>query len=86
VQGALHIKQQLPGLVLSIFIEAPSIEELRKRLESRGTETEETMQVRLSKAAYEMSFKHQFDAIVVNDNLVKAQKDAASIIEAFLSR
>lgn len=86
VQGALHIKQQLPGLVLSIFIEAPSIEELRKRLESRGTETEETIHVRLSKAAYEMSFKHQFDAIVVNDNLERAQKEAASIIEAFLAK
>jgi guanylate kinase len=86
VQGALHIKQQLPGLVLSLFIEAPSVEELRKRLESRGTETEETMQVRLSKAAYEMSFKHQFDAIVVNDNLERAQKNAGSIIEAFLAK
>jgi guanylate kinase len=86
VQGALHIRQQLPGLVLSIFIEAPSIEELRKRLESRGTETEETINVRLSKAAYEMSFKHQFDAIVVNDNLERAQKDTASIIEAFLAK
>jgi guanylate kinase len=86
VQGALHIRQQLPGLVLSIFIEAPSIEELRKRLESRGTETEETINVRLSKAAYEMSFKHQFDAIVVNDNLERAQKDAASIIGAFLAK
>lgn len=86
VQGALHIKQQLPGKVLCLFIEAPSVDELRSRLESRGTESAEMIHIRLSKAEYELSFKHQFDAIVVNDHLERAQKEAASIIETFLAK
>lgn len=83
VKGAIHVQKQFPGNSLSLFIEPPSVEELRRRLESRGTETPETLQARINKAAYEISFKQHFDRIVVNDDLTKACQEAESIIKAF---
>lgn len=83
VKGAIHVQKQFPGNSLSLFIEPPSVEELRRRLESRGTETPETLQARINKAAYEISFKQHFDRIVVNDDLTKACEEAESIIKAF---
>ena len=84
VKGALHVQQEYPNNCLSLFIKAPSVDELRRRLESRGTETAETLHTRISKAAYEMSFAHEFNAIIVNDDLEKARQEAAAIIEKFL--
>lgn len=83
VKGAIHVQKQFPGNSLSLFIEPPSVEELKRRLESRGTETPETLQARINKAAYEISFKQHFDRIVVNDDLTKACKEAEDIIKAF---
>ncbi len=83
VKGAIHVQQQFPGNSLSIFIEPPSVEELKRRLESRGTETPETLQARVNKAAYEISFKQHFDKIIVNDDLTKACEEAEAIIKAF---
>lgn len=83
VKGAIHVQKQFPGNSLSLFIEPPSVEELKRRLESRGTETPETLQARINKAAYEISFKQHFDRIVVNDDLSKACKEAEDIIKAF---
>ncbi len=85
VKGAIHVQQQYPDTSLSIFIEPPSVEELKRRLESRGTETAETLQARVNKASYEISFKHHFNKIIVNDNLDKACKTAEAIIREFLS-
>lgn len=84
VKGAIHVQQQFPGNSLSIFIEPPSVEELRKRLESRGTETEETLQTRVNKASYEISFKHSFDEVILNDQLDKACNETEAVILAFL--
>jgi guanylate kinase len=84
VKGAIHVQQQYPGSCLSIFIEPPSVEELKRRLESRGTETPETLQARVNKAAYEISFKHHFNEIIVNDDLSAACERAAGLIENFL--
>jgi guanylate kinase len=84
VKGAIHVQKQYPGQCLSIFIQAPNVDELRKRLESRGTETPETLHTRLSKAAYEMSFKDSFHAIIVNDVLEQAQQKAVQIVGEFL--
>jgi guanylate kinase len=56
VKGAIHVQQQFPGDCLSIFIQPPSVNELKKRLESRGTETTETLADRVNKASYEISF------------------------------
>ena len=85
VKGAVHVQKQYPGQVLSLFIQPPSIEELRRRLLSRGTETEESLHTRLSKAEFELSFRDQFTHIVVNDQLDKACAEAESIVRAYLS-
>ena len=85
VKGAVHVQKQFPGQVLSLFIQPPSIEELRRRLLSRGTETEESLHARLSKAEFELSFRDQFTDVVVNDQLNKACAEAESIVRAYLS-
>ena len=84
VKGGIHVQQQFPTTSLSLFIEPPSIEELERRLLARGTETPESLQARLSKASYELSFKQQFDKIVLNDNLERACKEAEQLVRDFL--
>jgi guanylate kinase len=84
VKGAIHVQQQYPGACLSIFIEPPSIAELKRRLESRGTETAESLQARVNKASYEISFKDQFNISIVNDDLKRACEDAEKIVKDFL--
>ena len=84
VKGAIHVQQQYPDTVLSIFVEPPSVDELKRRLSSRGTETEESLQARVNKASYEISFKHHFHKIILNDNLDKACLRAEEVIQEFL--
>ena len=85
VKGAIHVQQQYPGgCSMSIFIEPPSVEELKRRLQSRGTETPESLQARVNKASFEISFKHQFNHIIVNDNLENACRQAIELVAAFL--
>ena len=67
-----------------MFIQPPSIEELRIRLEGRGTDAPEVIEQRLAKAEYELSFADKFDEVVVNDNLEIAEVEAESLIEDFL--
>jgi guanylate kinase len=85
VKGAIHVKQQYPESLLTIFIEPPSIAELKRRLESRGTETPESLQARVNKAAYEISFKDQFNKCIVNDDFKKACAEAEAIVREFLA-
>lgn len=85
VQGGLHVQEQFREKSLSIFIEPPSIEELERRLRARGTETPESLKARISKASYELSFKHEFDRIVINDSLERACKEAEEIVRKFLN-
>ena len=85
VKGAIHVQQQYPETTLSIFIEAPSVDELKRRLMSRGTESEESLNARINKASYEISFKHSFDHIIVNDDLDRARKEALQIVEGFVN-
>ncbi|MEJ7736220.1 MAG: guanylate kinase [Chitinophagaceae bacterium] len=84
VKGAIHVQQQYPEYTLSIFIEAPSVEELRRRLQSRGTENQSTLQDRLNKASYELSFKHHFHKVILNNDLEKACREAERAIHQFL--
>jgi len=84
VKGAIHIQEQYPQSTLSLFIEPPSVDELRRRLESRGTETYESLMARVNKASYEISFKHHFDRIIVNDDLPKACEEADQAVRSFL--
>lgn len=84
VKGGISIKQHYGARCLSVFIQPPSIEALRARLEGRGTETPEAIQMRLDKAAYEMSFADQFDTIIVNDDLAAAQAEIYKVVITFL--
>jgi guanylate kinase len=86
VKGAIHVQQQYPENCLSIFIDPPSVAELRKRLESRGTETASTLEARVNKAAYEMSFKAYFDQVIVNDDLSRACQEAEVVVGKLLRR
>ncbi|MEO6550588.1 MAG: guanylate kinase [Ferruginibacter sp.] len=86
VKGAIHVKQQYPEACLTLFIEPPSVIELKKRLETRGTETAESLSARINKAAYEISFKDQFDKQIVNDDLQKACTEAAAIVKQFIEQ
>ena len=86
VKGAIHIQQQYPENILSLFIEPPSIEELQRRLTGRGTENAESIQARVNKAAYEISFKHHFHKIIVNHDLEQACKEAEEAVLDFIGR
>lgn len=84
VKGAIHVQEQYPETTITLFIEPPSVPELKRRLQSRGTESEESLNARVNKASYELSFKNAFDHIIVNDDLEKAQKRAEDIVKGFL--
>ena len=84
VKGGCNIKQHYQNQALSIFIMPPSIKELRKRLEGRGTDTQEVIEDRLAKAEYEMTFAPKFDHIIVNDNLETAKAETLKIVQQFL--
>ncbi len=81
VKGALNVKRLYGDRALSIFIMPPSIAELRRRLEGRGTEEQEWIEKRLAKAQWEMDFAPQFDHRVVNDTLSHAVAQVAEIIK-----
>lgn len=85
VKGGVNIKKYYGDRALSIFVQPPSIEELSRRLHSRGTDAEEVIQTRLEKAAYELTFAPQFDRIVVNDNLDDAKAEVLKLMNEFLS-
>jgi guanylate kinase len=84
VKGGINIKKFYGERALSIFIQPPSVEELRRRLVGRGTDTPEAIENRLAKAEYEMTFAPQFDHIVVNDDLETAKDETLKLVEAFL--
>ena len=84
VKGGINIKKYYGDEALSLFIQPPSIEELRRRLEGRKTDTPEAIEERLAKAEYEMTFAPQFDKIIVNDDLETAKQETLNIVKAFL--
>lgn len=84
VVGGCNIKKYYGDRALSMFIQPPSIEELRRRLEGRATDAPEVIESRIAKAAYELSFEPQFDVVVVNDDLDKAKAEALRIIQNFI--
>ncbi|RLD79592.1 MAG: guanylate kinase [Bacteroidetes bacterium] len=85
VVGGVNIKKQFPDNSLAIFIEAPSIELLEKRLRKRGTETEEQIKKRINKAEQELKFAAKFDKIIINDNLDLAIEETKDVINEFLN-
>ncbi|MES2478124.1 MAG: guanylate kinase [Bacteroidota bacterium] len=86
VKGALNVQGQYREKAKSIFIQAPSIETLKKRLENRGTETPESLTERIDKAAYELSFAPLFDHIIVNDDLESATTTLIQIVAEYLKK
>lgn len=84
VKGGCNIREQYGNEALSIFIQPPSVEELRRRLEGRGTDAQDVIEQRLAKAEYEMTFAPRFDHVVVNDDLELAKQQTLDIIKAFL--
>lgn len=84
VMGGLNIKKFYGDHALSVFIQAPSIGELEKRLKSRGSETPDTLKKRLDKAEYELSFAKEFDHIVLNDDLTSAQNEMTQLVSQFI--
>ena len=84
VVGGCNIKDFYGRRALSVFIQPPSIEELRRRLEGRGTDAPEVIQARIDKAAYELTFAPRFDHIIVNDDLERAKAEALALLQQFL--
>ena len=85
VNGALGVKKIYGSEALTLFIEPPSLEELRRRLEFRGTESPEVVDVRIDRAQYELSRAPEFDRRIVNDRLDIAIKQTRNLLEAFVN-
>jgi len=86
VNGALRIKEFYGERALALFIQPPSVAELRRRLEGRATDSPEVIDQRIARAEYELSQAPKFDSIVVNDRLETAEADALVVIEDFLAK
>lgn len=86
VKGGCNIKQHYGDEALSLFIQPPSIEALRQRLEGRGTDSSEVIEQRLQRAAFELTFAEKFDRVVINDDLTTAEAEAYRIIKSFIDK
>jgi len=85
VVGGLNIKKMYGERAIAIFIKPPSIEELKRRLISRSTDSHEVIEQRLNKAQEELEYAQEFDHIVVNDKLVTAIKETKKLLTEFLN-
>lgn len=85
VVGGCNIKKYYGNRALSVFIQPPSVEELRRRLESRGTDTPEVISDRVAKAEFELGFAEKFDVVIINDDLQRAQDEAYRILSDYLN-
>lgn len=86
VKGGINIKKFYGRRALSVFVQPPSIEELKTRLVKRATDTPQVIEKRVAKAAYELSFAPEFDSVLINDDLEKAQKEAEQLIRRFINQ
>lgn len=84
VVGGCNIKRFYGDRALSVFIQPPSIEELRRRLVGRASDAPEVIETRIAKAEYELGFAPKFDRVIVNDKLEQAQAETLQVIKAFL--
>ncbi len=85
VKGGVRVKKMFGNKALSLFIMPPSVEELRRRLESRATDSPEAIDQRVGKAEFELGFAKDYDKVVVNDNLDAAIADTEAIIKEFIA-
>ena len=86
VKGGVNIKHHYGDEALSLFIQPPSVEALRRRLTGRGTDTAEAIEQRLAKAEYELTFAPQFDHVIINDDLETAKEETLQTLNDFLSK
>ncbi|MBQ8990143.1 MAG: guanylate kinase [Prevotella sp.] len=86
VKGGVNIKNYYGDEALSIFIQPPSINELRRRLERRATDAPDVIDQRIARAEFELTFAEKFDKVVINDILDYAEADALEIIQKFLEQ
>ena len=86
VKGGCNIKRFYGDRALSVFIQPPSIDELRRRLEGRATDAPEVINDRIARAAYELTFAPKFDRVVVNDDLDRAKAETLAIVKEFLAK
>ncbi|MDO4181976.1 MAG: guanylate kinase [Bacteroidales bacterium] len=86
VVGGCNIKKYYADRALSVFIQPPSVEELRKRLVGRGTDTPEVIESRIAKAEFELGFANKFDIVIVNDDLEKAKAATLKVIKDFIGK
>ena len=86
VKGGCTIKKYYGDRALSVFIQPPSVEELRKRLVGRATDAPEVIEQRLAKAEYELTFADKFDKVIINDDLDVAKAEAYQIVSEFLKK
>lgn len=84
VEGGLKIKEKFGSRLLAVFVRPPSIEELRKRLTARNSETPESFKARIEKSEHELAYAFRFNKFIVNDNLKFALKEAQIIVNDFL--
>lgn len=80
VKGGLNVKRIYGEQALLIFVQPPSIEELRRRLEARQTDSAAKIEQRVAKAAYELEFAPQFDAVIINDDLERAKREVVDFV------
>jgi guanylate kinase len=86
VVGGANLKQKLADKALAVFIKVPDLDTLKTRLQARGTENDEELQKRISKAEEELSYEHRFDISLINDDLDKAFKEAEKMVSEFLDQ
>lgn len=86
VKGGISIKKHFGAQALSVFVQPPSIEVLRQRLERRGTDSATIIQERVDKAAYELTFAPAFDVVLINDILEEAKQSCLAHLKAFLNK
>ncbi|MBT8274582.1 MAG: guanylate kinase [Bacteroidia bacterium] len=86
VVGGLRIKKKYPEKTLAVFVEPPSVDELKIRLKKRKTESDEKINMRIAKASIEMATASQFDHIIVNDNLDKALEEAERLVAQHIDK
>ena len=85
VKGSVNIKKHYGDEAMSIFIQPPSIDELRRRLEHRATDAPEVIDQRIARAEFELTFADKFDKIVINDKLEQAKADALKLVQDFIA-
>lgn len=84
VKGGLKLKEAYGEAALAVFVKVTSDEEIQRRLSGRGTETPQTLATRLAKVRYEQSFEHEFDRVLINDQLDVVLAEAEQLVQEFI--